>query len=116
MNLKSNLMIGTLALLTGFVAGWSVNGWRLSAYQEAEKAEQIQSNADHFRDATEKINAEASQYSGNSRELEKQIANLKKELSDAKKNHPVPAGCRPGSDRLRVLKDAVRAANSAAGQ
>ena len=41
---------------------------------------------------------------------------LKKELADAKKNRPLPVECRPDSDRLRVLADAVTAANTAAGQ
>ena len=110
------LITGLLLLVLSFCTGWVVNVWRLSAYQEAEKVERIQSNADHFRDATKKINAEASQYSGNSGQLEKQITELKKELSNAQKNNRVPVDCSPDGNRLRVLKDAVRAANTAARQ
>ena len=110
-------IINLVALfVVGFVAGWIVNGWRLSADSTTEKLSAVQSNADHFRDATKKINDSANEYLGNSEQLEKQIAELKKELAHAKKNSPVPANCRPDADRLRVLKDAVTAANTAAGQ
>lgn len=110
-------IINLVALfVVGFVAGWIVNGWRLSADSTTEKLSAVQSNADHFRDATKKINDSANEYLGNSEQLKKQIAELKKELAHAKKNRPVPADCRPDPDRLRVLKDAVTAANTAAGQ
>lgn len=110
-------IINLVALfVVGFVAGWIVNGWRLSADSTTEKLSAVQSNADHFRDATKMINDSANEYLGNSEQLKKQIAELKKELAHAKKNRPVPADCRPDADRLRVLKDAVTAANTAAGQ
>lgn len=107
---------GLLLLVISFCTGWVINGWRLSAYQEAEKAEQIQSNADHFRDATKMINGTSNQYVKESYILKKEIDTLKKELSNAKKNNPVPADCRPDGNRLRILKTAVAAANAAAGQ
>lgn len=110
-------IINLVALfVVGFVAGWIVNGWRLSADSTTEKLSAVQAGADHFRDATKKINDSANEYLGNSEQLEKQIAELKKELAHAKKNRPVPADCRPDADRLRVLADAVTAANTAAGQ
>ena len=110
-------IINLVALfIVGFVAGWIVNGWRWSADSTTEKLSAVQSNADHFRDVTKKINDNANEYLGNSEQLKKQIAELKKELAHAKKNRPVPADCRPDADRLRVLKDAVTAANTAAGQ
>ena len=116
MNVKIALITAIGCLIVGFIAGWIVTNWRLSASIAEEKAEQIQSNADHFRDATKKINAEASQYSGNSGQLEKQIIELKKELSDAKKKHPLSAGCRIDADRLHILTKAVTAANATTGQ
>ena len=104
-------------LIIGFAAGWLVNGWRLSSSYQVEKAEVVQANADHFADVSRKVNDRANEYLGNSEQLKKQIAELKKELAHAKKNHPVPADCSPDSDRLRVIKDAVHTANStAAGQ
>ena len=114
--MKQKLIIGITCLLVGLISGWLTNGWRLSSSYQAEKAEVVQANADHFRDATKMINDLANEYLGNSEQLEKQIAELKKELAHAKKNRPVPVECRPDSDRLRVLKDAVTAANAAAGQ
>ena len=110
-------IINLVALfVVGFVAGWIANGWRLAADSTTEKLSAVQASADHFADASRKVNDRANEYLGNSEQLEKQIAELKKELAHAKKNRPVPADCRPDADRLRVLADAVTAANTAAGQ
>ena len=114
--MNQKLLIWIACLIAGFVAGWLVNGWRLSADSTTEKLSAVQAGADHFRDATKKINDSANEYLGNSEQLEKQIAELKKELAHAKKNRPVPADCHPDPDRLRILADAVTAANTAAGQ
>lgn len=103
-----------ISLLIGFVLGWLVNGWRMSSSYQAEKAEVVQANADHFADVSRKVNDSANKYLGNSEQLEKQIAELKKELAHAKKNNPVPADCKPDPDRLRVLAEAVHTANRAA--
>lgn len=114
--MSGKLFIVAGYLIAGFAAGWIVNGWRLSSSYQAEKAEVVQANADHFRDATKKVNDSANEYLRNTEQLEKRIAELKKELADAKKNRPVPVECRPDPDRLRILADAVTAANAAAGQ
>ena len=114
--MKSKIKIAAFFLGAGFAAGWLVNGWRLSADSTTEKLSAVQSNADHFRDATKMVNETATEHVRNTDELNKQIAELKKELAHAKKNYPVPADCRPDPNRLRVLKDAVTAANTAAGQ
>ena len=114
--MNQKLFVGIACLIVGFIAGWLVNGWRLSADSTTEKLSAVQNNADHFRDATKMVNETATEHVRNTEELNKQIAELKKELAHAKKNHPVPADCRPDPDRLRVLKDAVTAANTAAGQ
>ena len=114
--MNQKLFVGIACLIVGFIAGWLVNGWRLSADSTTEKVSAVQNNADHFRDATKMVNETATEHVRNTEELNKQIAELKKELAHAKKNHPVPADCRPDPDRLRVLKDAVTAANTAAGQ
>lgn len=115
--MKQNIIIAVcLIAVAAFTAGWIANGWRMSADSTTEKLSAVQSNADHFCDATKKINDSANEYLGNSEQLEKQIAELKKELAHAKKNRPVPADRKPDPDRLRVLADAVTAANTAAGQ
>ena len=113
--MKQNIIIAA-CLIAGFTAGWLVNGWRLSSSYQAEKAEVVQAGADHFADASRKVNDSATEHVRNTDELNKQIAELKKELAHAKKNNPLPADCRPDADRLRLLKDAVTAANSTAGQ
>lgn len=111
-----SIVIHIAGFVCGLAIGWLVNGWRLSSSYQAEKSEVVQSKADHFRDATKKVNEAATEHVRNTDELNKQIAELKKELAHAKKNRPVPADCRPDADRLRVLADAVTAANTAAGQ
>lgn len=108
-------IINLVALfVVGFTAGWLVNGWRLSSSYQAEKAEVVQANADHFVDVSRKVNDSANEYLRNTEQLEKQIAELKKELAHAKKNRPLPVDCKPDSDRLRVLAEAVHTANRAA--
>lgn len=114
--MKDKLLVAVVCTIVGFLWGWMVNSWHLSSSYQAEKSEVVQSNADHFRDATKKVNEAATEHVRNTDELNKQIAELKKELAHAKKNRPVPADCRPDADRLRVLKDAITAANTAAGQ
>ena len=114
--MKQNIIIA-VCLIAGFTAGWLVNGWRLSSSYQAEKAEVVQANADHFVDVSRKVNDSANEYLRNTEQLEKQIAELKKDLAHAKTNRPLPADCRPESDRLRVLAEAVHTANrAAAGQ
>lgn len=114
--MKSKIIIAVVCLIIGFSAGWIVNGWRMSSSYQDEKAEVVQANADHFRDATKMINEAATEHVSKTYKLEEKIKELQKELADAKKNRPLPVKCRPDPDRLRVLKDAVTAANTAAGQ
>ena len=114
--MKQKIIIGIACLLVGLIAGWIANGWRMSADSTTEKLSAVQSNADHFRDATKMINEESNQYVRKTYELKKEIDTLQKELADAKKNRPLPVECRPDSERLRVLAEAVTAANTAAGQ
>ena len=111
-----SIVIHIVVFVCGLAIGWIANGWRMSSSYQAEKAEVVQANADHFADVSRKVNTEANQYVKKTYELKNEIDSLKKELAHAKKNHPVPADCRPDPDRLRVLKDAVTAANTAAGQ
>ena len=106
-----------IVAVAAFTAGWIANGWRLSSSYQAEKAEVVQANADHFADVSRKVNEAATEHVSKTYKLEEKIKDLKKELADAKKNRPLPVECRPDPDRLRVLKDAVHTANrAAAGQ
>ena len=114
--MKQNIIIA-VCLIAGFTAGWTVNGWRLSADSTTGKLSAVQAEADHFRDATKKVNDSANEYLRNTEQLEKRIAELKKELAHAKKNNLAPVECRPDPERLRVLAEAVHTANrAAAGQ
>lgn len=111
--MKQNIIIAA-CLIAGFAAGWLVNGWRLSADSTTEKLSAVQSNADHFADVSRKVNEAATEHVSKTYKLEEKIKELQKELADAKKNRPLPVECRPDSDRLRVLADAVHTANRAA--
>ena len=112
--MKDKLLVAVVCTIVGFLWGWIVNGWRLAADSTTEKLSAVQSNADHFRDATKMVNETATEHIRNTDELNKQIAELKKELAHAKKNRPLPVDCKPDSDRLRVLAEAVHTANRAA--
>lgn len=112
--MKSKIKIAAFFLGAGFAAGWLFNGWRLSADSTTEKLSAVQAGADHFADANKMINETAIEHVRNTDELNKQIAELKKELAHAKKNRPLPVDCKPDSDRLRVLAEAVHTANRAA--
>ena len=114
--MNQKLLVGIACLIIGFVAGWIVNGWRLAADSTTEKLSAVQAGADHFRDVSRKVNEAATEHVSKTYKLEEKIKEFQKELADAKKNRPLPADCRPDPDRLRVLKDAVTAANTAAGQ
>jgi alanyl-tRNA synthetase len=116
MNIKIATVTAIGCLITGFVAGCIVTDWRLSASAAKEKAEAVQANADYFRDATKKVNENATEHVKKSEQLKKQITELKKELAHVQKNRPVVDNCRPDADRLRVLQSAVDAANTAIGQ
>mgnify|MGYP002562513620 CR=1 FL=1 len=116
-NLKTKITITFTSLVIGFAAGWLVNGWRLSASIAEGKAEVVRANADHFRDATKKVNEKATEHVKKSEQLKAKINELQKELKNAQKTHPLPVACRPDPERLRILKSAVAAANrAAAGQ
>ncbi len=64
MFIKHNLIISALALSTGFISGWMVNGWRidsqLAAREQARKTIQIEmeQNAAVFENITQQGNAE----------------------------------------------------------
>ena len=115
--MNGKLFIVAGCLIAVFMAGWIANGWRMSSSYQAERAEVVQANADHFADVSRKVNEAATEHVSKTYELKKEIDILKKELADAKKNRPLPVECRPDSERLRVLVEAVHTANrAAAGQ
>ena len=115
--MNGKLFIVAGCLIAVFMAGWIANGWRMSSSYQAERAEVVQANADHFADVSRKVNEAATEHVSKTYELKKEIDTLKKELADAKKNRPLPVECHPDPDRLRVLAEAVHTANrAAAGQ
>ena len=115
--MNGKLFIVAGCLIAVFMAGWIANGWRMSSSYQAEKAEVVQANADHFADVSRKVNEAATEHVSKTYKLEEKIKELQKELADAKKNRPLPVECHPDPDRLRVLAEAVHTANrAAAGQ
>ena len=114
--MKTKIIIAIGVIAIAFSSGLIVNGWRLVADSTTEKLSAVQANADHFADVSRKVNEAAAEHVSKTYKLEEKIKELQKELADAKKNRPLPVECRPDPNRLRVLKDAVTAANTAAGQ
>lgn len=111
----NNKLIIIAGLALAFLDGWLINGWRISAGIEKEKSQAMQEAGEMYRKKAEAINRQAKAYSENAEKLNNQIASLKKELAHAKKP-PLPLDCRPDAGRLRILRDAVTAANAATGQ
>ena len=76
----------------------------------------MEAGAHSYRENTQAVKDASMGYVKNTEQLNEKIKELKKELADVKKNRPLPVDCHPDPERLRVLADAVIAANTAAGQ
>ncbi len=106
---------------TGACAGWfadhSIMSKKISAMQ-AEQAEIDKQKAEEAKALTEKLQSQmqesAKQYQKRVEAANTSIENLKKELQNVAKKNPMPANCRLDSDRMRIIQEAGRRANSAA--
>lgn len=103
-----------------FLAGWWVNGMRKNSEIEQLKAEHASAIAERDRreaDArqalSDAIESAALQYQKQSDEMASKIEKLKQEYANAKKKNPLPAGCSPDAERMRIIREAVSGVNSA---
>ena len=115
MNLYWKCGIAVVLLVVGFLAG---SLWKQRELNQvrADYAEQVnlglQANRELERRLQSEVNSVAVQYQSHKSASDKTIESLKKELANAKKNHPMPDSCRLGNDRMRIIKAAVDSANN----
>ena len=110
--------IALIAILAAFLSGWIINGLRwqtkLTAIEKVQVEEKLalEQQATAVRAQLEKtIIDTAAQYQTLEAKASKETAELKKELKNAQKKNPLPDGCRLDADRLRIIQNAVTAAN-----
>ena len=115
MNIYWKCGIAVVLLVVGFLAG---SLWKQRELNQvrADYAEQVnlglQANRELERRLQSEVNSVAVQYQNQKSASDKTIESLKKELANAKKNHPMPDSCRLGNDRMRIIKAAVSHANN----
>lgn len=102
------------ALMAGATA-WTAQGWRYGAQIAETKAAQETARADANADAVRSLAADIQTISAAARraaDVAPQLTARVSTLSQALKNaNPLPIGCRPDADRVRVLTNAVHATN-----
>lgn len=111
---------GVLALVLGFGAGWTANGWRLhrdiaeiKQAQSDEKAKQSQKGLDDLATAAKKVNEAATSAHTDVSVLGQKLDAIDKEFKNAKPA-PLPPDCHLDDRRLRRLTDAAAAVNESA--
>lgn len=115
MNIYWKAGICIALLIVGFISGALYKQRELNAVR-ADYAEQVnlglQANRELEKKLQTSVNEVAVQYQSQKAASDKTIESLKKELANAKKNHPLPDSCRLGNDRMRIIKAAVDSANN----
>ncbi len=109
----------TLAVvLTAFLAGWIINGMRWQtrlANLEKTHAEETLKAEQRAREIQkgllERLRQSAETYQAMEQKSAQETAKLKQDLKNAQKKNPLPAGCQLDTDRLRIIQNAVTAAN-----
>jgi len=110
-----------LIAVAAFGAGWQVQDWRKSEEILTIKAEQVSDRAavaekafDDLRTGTEKMQTAATELTGIKLNLDGKLDKISMDLKNAQAKSPLPVDCKPDDERVRNLKAAVDAANSAA--
>ena len=85
---------------------------KLANYKNAEAAASLKK----FQDTAKTIEAASGAYVAEQTVLKGQFDVIAKDLKDVQAKTPLPAGCRLAPERLRVIRNAVSAANAATGQ
>jgi hypothetical protein len=105
------LIAGSLAL--GGLGGWVANGWRLGERDATRQLEQAQHTLEQMQFTSGLIAERAREFTRQDDTLGREMTRIRKELRNAL-HTPLPDGCRPDPERMRVLQQAVTAANAAA--
>jgi len=80
------------------------------------KAAQSDAALKKFKADADRIVTASDAYTANVTTLKGSIDGIATELKNVQAKNPLPHGCKPGPDRLRVIGNAVSAANAATGQ
>jgi len=80
------------------------------------KAAQADEALKKFKTDADRIVTASDAYTANVTTLKGSIDGIATELKNVQAKNPLPHGCKPGPDRLRVIGNAVSAANAATGQ
>lgn len=105
------LIAGSLAL--GGLGGWVANGWRLGERDATRQLEQAQHTLEQMQFTSGLIAERAREFTRQDETLGREMTRIRKELRNAI-HTPLPDGCVPDPERMRVLHEAVTAANAAA--
>ncbi|MBR5999798.1 MAG: hypothetical protein IK089_00890 [Oxalobacter sp.] len=110
--------IALASILAAFVAGWTVNGYRMQSKIDQIERTHAEETAESLRriqqvnaGLLDRIKQSAEGYQALEEKNAKETAKLKQELKDAKAKKPLPADCRLDAHRLRIIQQAVSTAN-----
>jgi uncharacterized membrane-anchored protein YhcB (DUF1043 family) len=110
------------AVVAGAIAGYS-SYWvtsrgyqteiaQLKLEQANARVESVQGSMDQLQHFITSMNAASTDYQASTQILLDHFAALQREFHNAIKAAPLPADCRPDAQRMRVLTEAITAANS----
>lgn len=121
MNAYAKVGAALLVLVTGFGAGWLVQGWRQAetiAELQKERSDEISTQATaalaDLTSAAKTIKENATGATVSNAGLASQLALVRKDLKNAQAKAPLAVGCKPDAGRVRNLAAAVDATNQAA--
>ena len=118
MNIYWKTGIALAAILATFLSGWIINGMRwqtkLTAIEKvhAEETLKAEQRAREMQQGLlDRLRQSAETYQAMEEKSAQETAKLKQDLKNAQKKNPLPAGCQLDADRLRIIQNAVTAAN-----
>lgn len=110
--------IAVLLVVMSFCAGWIINGMRwqtkLTRLEKthAEETLKAEQRAREMQEGLlDRLRQSAETYQAMEQKSAQETAKLKQDLKNAQKKNPLPDGCRLDADRLRIIQNAVTAAN-----
>lgn len=104
--------IAAVALVGAFSAGWTVQGWRWAAAD----AERLEAEVKAKDDQLARQDEIATDYEQSREQGRVEAHTRETTIREIYRDVEVPADCEPEPDALRVLDQAVDAANQRAGQ
>lgn len=93
----------------------NVYGKKISDIKLADanaKTVSVTASLDQLQGFIAKMNSADTNYQSKLDAIKSQFATIQQELANALHNHPLPADCKPDAGRVRVLHDALAAANA----